>query len=269
MPEKVEPGSIARVSVGSVDGIVRIVLDNRRRKNALTVAMMEELLSALKTADSSRNVVAVVLEGAGQTFCTGLDIPSLIARESVEGRAPENLMAEVEGAVLSLGHPTIALVEGFAVGAGCQLASACDFRIAVGGCHIGVPTSKIGLVYPPSSLRRMRELIGDRALRRMIFTGDLAGSKQISAWDWAEVVDDRENAERGVADLASTLGTRSALSIRAAKELLRDLSGSPSLADELDLFDHWRARSLNDGELDEGLSAFAERRPAVFPSRDS
>lgn len=243
-------------------GTAWLTISNPLRKNALTVAMMIRLRDLLVTLDTDATVHTVVLQGAGGTFCSGMDIGSLDTPDI--GPRPQDLAAQLEETILTLGHPTVALVEGHAIGAGCQIASACDLRFLVEGSLMGLPPARMGLVYPPTSLRRLREIIGDTALRRLVFTADPVDHREAGQMGWAETVTDCAEAEQRIQAFAQKLQDRSGLTIRATKDLLHCLATG---VDPGPRFQAWEAERIRTGETTEGVRAFAEKRTPVFPSR--
>lgn len=236
--------------------VARITIDNAGKRNAMNAAMWRRLPELLAEAAADPEVRVVVLTGAGDAFCAGADISELHEIEGPEGSATE----PAERALLECPLPTIALINGLCIGGGCQLAAACDLRIAAESAVFGITPAKLGVVYPPSSIARLTELVGPSAAKLLLFSADFFNAPRALAMRLVdEVVTDP--AER-VSELAGTIAGRSQLSVRAAKELV-DLAGRGEPLTER--AEHWHDVAVKTGETAEGVGAFLERRMPVFP----
>ncbi|GAA4616332.1 enoyl-CoA hydratase/isomerase family protein [Saccharopolyspora hordei] len=245
-----------RVDLDVVGHTAWITIDNPDRRNAMTARMWRQVPELLTAVAEDPAVRVVVLTGAGSTFCAGADISEL---PEIEGAA-ENPTVAAEQALLSCPLPTIALVNGLCVGGGCQLAAACDIRVSAASAEFGITPAKLGIVYPPSSIARLTELVGPSAAKLLLFSADFvdaAHAQRMRLVD--EVVDDpRERVEQ----LAATIASRSQLTVRASKELV-DLAHRGLPLD--DAAARWQRTSAEAGESAEGIAAFLERRPPEFP----
>ncbi|MFD9637869.1 enoyl-CoA hydratase/isomerase family protein, partial [Streptomyces violascens] len=138
------------------EGVATVVISNPDKRNAMTSAMWRALPPLLEILAADPDVRALVLTGAGDTFCAGADISTL--REP--GDHPKMLAVRAEEALAAFPKPTLAAVRGHCVGGGSQLAAACDLRFAEEGALFGVTPAKLGIVYPASSTRRLAALVG-------------------------------------------------------------------------------------------------------------
>lgn len=260
-------------------------IDHPRRKNAMTAHMWGLLPRLLDPLAKDPAVRVVVLTGAGPDFCVGADITELTAGaddtaggagddgggavdvDAVGERVLDDRLAEAAGeALAAFPKPTIAMVDGLCVGGGCLLATACDLRVGTPRTRMGVPAAKLGVVYPASSLRRIVALAGPSTAKRLLFTADLLGAEEaLRTGLLDEIVPESELAHH-VTGLATTVGDRSQVSVRAAKSLV-DAIGAGELTPEL--VQGWDEEAVRSGDLHEGITAFLERRPARFTAPPS
>ncbi|WP_461030851.1 enoyl-CoA hydratase/isomerase family protein, partial [Streptomyces sparsus] len=141
---------------------------------------------------------------------------------------------------------------------GCQLSGACDLRFAARGAVFGVTPARLGVVYPPSSTRRLATLVGPSAAKHLLFSAELIDAdRALRVGLVDEVLPDDDALDARVAEFTRTLGTRSLLTQTAAKEFV-DGPVDPDRAA------HWVRQARASGEAAEGAAAFLERRPARF-----
>ncbi|MEU8675213.1 enoyl-CoA hydratase-related protein [Streptomyces sp. NPDC048560] len=238
-----------------VDAIATVVISNPAKRNAMTAGMWRELPVLLERLAADRTVRALVLTGAGDTFCAGADISSL--RSSVQEPAghPQTLAVRAEEALAAFPRPTLAAVRGFCVGGGSQLAAACDLRFAEEGASFGVTPAKLGIVYPSSSTRRLVSLVGPAAAKFLLFSGELIGTERALRTGLVdEVLPAGELAGR-VDSFVRLLASRSQLTQAAAKEFASGREDRDS---------YWADQERRSGDTAEGVAAFLERRAPVF-----
>ncbi|MEB3372227.1 enoyl-CoA hydratase/isomerase family protein [Saccharopolyspora mangrovi] len=248
--------SDGRLGLEVDQNVARITIDNSGKRNAMNAAMWHRLPELLAEITDDPQVRVVVLTGAGDAFCAGADISELHRIEGPEGSATE----PAERALLDCPLPTIALINGLCIGGGCQLAAACDLRIAAESARFGITPAKLGVVYPSSSIERLTELVGPSAAKLLLFSADFFDAERALGMRLVdEVVADP--AAR-VAELAGTIAGRSQLSVRAAKELV-DLAALRQPLGERAA--HWHEVAGETGETAEGVTAFLERRLPDFP----
>ena len=135
-----------------------LTLEHADKRNALNQTLLFALRDAV-SLEQTKHVRAFIIRGAGEkAFCSGYDLQAL---EPVgEGALPDDLIGEVYAALEAHPAPSIACLNGAAFGAGFELATACDFRIAASSAQLGMPPAKLGVVYAPEGLNRLMRLVG-------------------------------------------------------------------------------------------------------------
>ncbi|MDN3297166.1 enoyl-CoA hydratase/isomerase family protein [Streptomyces ficellus] len=233
------------------DGVATVVISNPAKRNAMTAAMwraLPELLAALAT---DRSVRALVLTGAGATFCAGADISSL----GGPGDEQQSLAVRAEEAVAAFPKPTLAAVRGYCVGGGSQLAAACDLRFAEEGALFGITPAKLGIVYPASSTRRLVSLVGPSAAKYLLFSGELIDTGRALRTGLVDEVLPAGELDKRVAEFTRVLVSRSQLTQAAAKEFASGRTGREA---------YWAEQARGSREAEEGVAAFLERRAPRF-----
>lgn len=229
-----------------------VTIDRPERRNALDVAHVQGLLDALTDAGRS-DARAVVLTGAGGHFCAGADVSAV-----PEPRFLATLGRVLE-ALVALPAPVIAAVEGAALGAGLQLAVACDLRVAAADSRFGVPAARLGLMLDHWSVQRVTLLAGHGPARAMLLAAeeiDGAAALRLGLAQRPGGVGEAVAWARSVASLAP-------LTVAGHKLALNRLAPAPADAD----VDEARRRAWASADLAEGIAAFADRRPPRFEGR--
>ncbi|GGS22242.1 enoyl-CoA hydratase [Streptomyces humidus] len=236
---------------GVTDQVATVVLHHPAKRNAMTAAMWAGLPPLLDTLAADPGVRALVLTGAGGTFCAGADISTL--QEAPE--APQALAVRAEEALAAFPKPTLAVVRGHCVGGGTQLAAACDLRFAEEGALFGVTPAKLGIVYPSSSTRRLAALVGPATTKYLLFSGELINAERALRTGLVDEVLAAEELDERVPEFTRVLVSRSQLTQAAAKEFANGRTDRDS---------HWAAQARGSGETAEGVAAFLEGRGPRF-----
>ncbi len=229
-----------------------VTIDRPERRNALDDDACEALVAALGAAGAA-GAGAVVLHGAGGHFCAGADL------SAVPSAAFLDSLRRLLDAVSALPVPVIAAVEGVALGAGLQLAVACDLRVAAPDSRFGVPAARLGLVMDHASVQRVALLAGHGPARAMLLAAeeiDGAAAVRLGLAQRAGSLDDAMAWAGEIAALAP-------LTVAAHKLALNRLVAPPQDPDVEDA----RRRAWASADLTEGVAAFAERRPPRFEGR--
>ncbi|MEJ2186173.1 MAG: enoyl-CoA hydratase-related protein [Gemmatimonadota bacterium] len=248
------------------DGVATITINRPEKRNALNATVRRELVQALDAARESNAVRVVVLTGAGaRAFVAGADVREFSERSADEQRAAME-GRRVFDEIAAFPKPTLAMVNGYALGGGCELALACDLRIAGRSARFGQPEIRLGLLPGGGGTQRLPRLVGPGHAMRMILTGDMVDAQQAERIGLVDlVVDDAELPRRTMA-LARQIAAHSPVALRLAKEALRAASEMPlaaGLQHERELF--LTAFASEDGA--EGVTAFLEKREPRFRGR--
>jgi enoyl-CoA hydratase/carnithine racemase len=213
-------GQGATVRVGWVaDGIAELVID-RAPVNALDRYAQRELRSAVRALAADERARAVVVRSEGRTFSAGADIKEMVAMSSDEMIAHATWMQRSFMALLDVPVPTIAAIDGVALGGGCELAMCADLRIASASARIGLTEARIGVIPAAGGTQMLPRLVGLGAARRMIFSGEpISAGEALAVGLVDEVVPDGEAAVAAFA-LAARFAQRPRSVLVAAKRSL-------------------------------------------------
>ncbi|WP_329222601.1 enoyl-CoA hydratase/isomerase family protein [Streptomyces sp. NBC_01485] len=236
---------------GVTDAVATVVLHHPAKRNAMTAAMWAALPPLLDALAADPGVRALVLTGAGGTFCAGADISTLQSGPD-EAQA---LAVGAEEALAAFPKPTLAMVRGHCVGGGTQLAAACDLRFAEADASFGVTPAKLGIVYPSSSTRRLVSLVGPATAKYLLFSGELIDAERALRTGLVDEVLPADELEERVAEFTRVLVSRSQLTQAAAKEFADGRTDRDA---------HWNAQARGSGDTAAGVSAFLERREPRF-----
>lgn len=240
-----------QLTVTVADEVATVVITNPAKRNAMTAGMWRALPELLAPLAADPAVRALVLTGAGETFCAGADISTL--REP--GDEQQALAVRAEEALAAFPKPTLAAVRGFCVGGGSQLAAACDLRFAEEGARFGVTPAKLGIVYPASSTRRLAALVGPSAAKHLLFSGEFVDTERALRTGLVDEVLPVGELDKRVAEFTRTLVSRSLLTQAAAKEFANGRTDRDA---------HWADQARGSDDTAEGVAAFLEGRAPRF-----
>ncbi len=243
-----------------------IVLDNPPM-NVVTTELTAQLRSALRAIAADDEVRAVVVSGAGgRAFCAGSDIGEF---ESLHGRAAEGkLLLEklVYRQLAQLPVPTIAAIEGHALGGGLELALCCDFRIATTRSKLGMPELKLGVTPGSGGTQRLPRIVGPARAKEIILLGDPMDAATALSIGLLTRVVDPGRAVAAAREMANTLAERGPVAVRVAKKLL-DAATETTLDDGLALETDGSEVVFATDDVLEGARAFLAKRAARFTGR--
>jgi enoyl-CoA hydratase len=245
----------------SVEGpIARITFDRPQARNAMTWRMYDDLAEACATIDAKPEIRVAVLRGAGgKAFVAGTDIEQFKTFESGEdGVAYEAKVNQYVEAVETLPVPTIAAVEGWAVGGGLAIANACDVRIATPGARFGVPiAATLGNCLSAANIRRLTATLGESWVKRMLILAEMPTAEELTPAGYVSAIVDPAELDGHVDALCAKLARHAPLTMRAAKELLLRLGNGSGVVD-----DDVVRQIYGSADFREGVAAFSEKRPA-------
>ena len=241
------------------DGRARITLDRPERRNALSLALMQELIATLRRLGADPGVRVIVVEGAGPAFCAGHDLGEMVGRDAAFYARLFDVCVELMEAVHGVPQPVIAKVHGIATAAGCQLVAACDLAIAAEGTRFATPGVKIGL-FCSTPMVPLTRVIGRRRALELLLTGQTIDAATALDWGLLNRVVAADALEDAVVELAESIGRASPFVIGLGKE---------AFYAQVELDEH-RAYDLTQSvmalnamadDAQEGICAFLEKRP--------
>lgn len=248
-------------------GRVAILTINRPDKlNALSQQVRDDVLDALAAIEKDEGVGAIILTGAGEkSFIAGADIAEFAGRTPFDQRHAMR-SPRVFDAMATFPKPVIAMINGFCLGGGCELASSCDIRIASDKARFGQPEIKLGLIPGGGGTQRLPRLIGTGQAMRLILSGDMIPADEALRIGLVDLVVPHEELRAKALELAEKIASFSPLTLKVAKEAIRASEKLPieeGLAYERDLF----CLCFSTADKEEGVQAFLEKRPAAWTGR--
>ncbi|MFC4541302.1 enoyl-CoA hydratase/isomerase family protein [Halosolutus amylolyticus] len=253
------------VAVGErAERVATIAIERPDARNALNGQVRTELKDAVNAADADDDVRVLVLtggEGSG-AFVAGADVTEFQDRGPVEQRRASErprVYETVDDATI----PVVARINGHALGGGCELAQACDVRIAEAGAKLGQPEINLGLIPGGGGTQRLTRLVGEGQAMRLILSGELIDAAEAREIGLVDAVYEEDELDDGVYDLARSMAEKSPIALEFAKKAVK--AGSrmgleEGLEYEAELF----VQLFATADKDEGIEAFLEGRDPEF-----
>jgi len=251
-----------------IEGTVAILTVNRPQKmNAVNNATVEELDQAVAQVEKNPDLRVLILTGAGEkAFVAGADINEVNNRDAVTGRAETRRRQEVYSRIENLEIPSIAAINGFALGTGLELAMVCSIRIASTKALLGQPEVKLGIMPGAGGTQRLPKLVGMGRAMELILTGDPIKADAALAMGLVNKVVEPDQLMAEAKKLAETIAARPKLAIQYAKEaVLRSGEGSLAIGLAHESYLHTLACGTQDKK--EGVAAFLEKRAPQFTGK--
>jgi len=245
--------------------VLKLVLNRPEKGNSLTPVMLEELARQLGNVASDKDLRVVIITGSGErAFCAGFDI-SQIGKVQKKPGIELQIQESAYAVIRSCPVPVIAMVNGYAVGGGCDLMLNCDLSISSHKAEFGMPPAKLGLIYSPEGMGRFVNTIGLMNTKYLFFSGRIISASEAHAMGLINQVVEQKDLEEVTLALAGEISGNAPLTIQAVKELLTEMSGINQREFRLrSNYRDWIERIFTSEDCREGRRAFLEKRRPVF-----
>jgi enoyl-CoA hydratase len=195
-----------------------ITLNRPERLNAINQDLLDGLVTQMNVARNDEKVVAVILTGAGRSFCAGEDLKETKAGKSLEQWIKEiDALQETQRIILKLGKPLIAAVRGYAVGGGLEFALSCDIRIAAQDAKFGFPETGVGMTITSAGTKLISQLVGLGKAKELVFTGDIIDAPEALRIGLVNKVVSNESLMDEALKMGARIGEKSPLSLRLSR----------------------------------------------------
>lgn len=248
------------------EGIATVQLNRPEVLNAIDEKVLGELSEVLDDIGSDDAIRVVVVKGDTTAFAAGADIKSFVNYSPREAHQYIYKVQITMNKLMALGKPSIASIAGYALGGGCEMALACDIRIAADNALFGLPEINLGIVPGGSGTQRLTRLVGEGKAKELIFLGEIFDAKKALDFGLINQLVPAANLEEVTLKLARKLSRKPPVAIRTAKELIHlsyDVDIYTGLMMEKEKF----AYLFSTEDQREGMLAFLEGRKAAFIGR--
>lgn len=250
--------------------VVTLTLNEPETRNALSPAIVDTLVAHCHRINTDMSVSCVIVTGAGESFSSGGNVKEMRDRTGLFGGIPAEIrrgyhhgIQKIPMAMYDLEVPVIAAVNGFAVGAGCDLSLMCDIRIAAEDAQFAESFMRVGLVSGDGGAWFLPRVVGLSRAYEMTFTGNFIKAEQAAAWGMVSQVVAKEDLLPTAQKLAKQIAAHPPHSLRMCKKLVRD-SGAISLPVHLEMAASMQALVQHTEDQHEAVKAFLDKRKPEF-----
>lgn len=248
-------------------GLATITINRPKALNALNIDTLNELRAAALAAEQDPAVRVIIITGAGErAFVAGADIAQMRQLSPLEGRQMTMLGQAVFATIENLAKPVIAAVNGFALGGGCELAMACDIRVASTSAKFGQPEVNLGIIPGFGGTQRLARLIGKGRAKYYAFTGYMMTAAEAYALGLADKVVEPAELLATCREIAKTISSKAPVAVMMAKKAINhglDIDLASGVAYEAEAYTTCFATA----DRVEGMTAFLEKRAANFSGK--
>lgn len=249
-----------KISLQESGGIAIVTIYRPAFKNALTANMWREMNHVAERIPRNPKTKVVILRGGGGMFTAGSDIKEFSRMTIDEANEAFRIMEDALSAFEKLALPTIAVINGPAMGAGLELALACDLRIGTPNTKMGMPVARLGITLSKKFTKRIVDLVGPSRMKDLVYTGRLLDPEESREWGLVNyLLSDEQNPDHFATALAEKIKQQSTASLRAVKEGVA--YSNPTF--ELPLKSEFES-NVDPDDFPEGVQAFVEKRKPEF-----
>jgi len=258
------------ILVEKKERICTVTLSRPEKRNALSPLMLSQIAETLNKLREEGEIRCLIIRGAGEkAFSAGIDLSDIPSdpkpEPAPEGKHP--LQVGID-AIIDFPFPVLAMINGYAFGAGCDLASACDIRIASESALFSMPPAKLGILYHPEGILRFINLIGLANAKEMFFTGRIYKAPQAREMGLVNYVVPADQLASFTYQMAQEISENAPLSLSSLKTVFHVCLKHQGIAPEdVRDFQEIRGRILRSEDLKEGQRAMREKRKPVFQGR--
>ena len=242
------------------EDIVIVTLNRPDRLNAMSRQLWEDLRAALDRAAADPATKVLIMTGEGRAFSAGADLKESKTRSNAEYHAYLVTVQAISRQLLFLSKPTIAAINGYALGSGCELALACDVRIAAEEAQMGFPEAKVTSSVTGGGLRLIQDLIGPARARELLFTGEFIDGKEAARIGLVNTSVPLASLMEAAGQMARKIANNSPFSISTIKKGLQSAKSGMSLEDLLDYEIEACLACVSTKEREGALKAFEDRK---------
>jgi enoyl-CoA hydratase/carnithine racemase len=248
----------------AIDGrVATLTIDRPARRNAMSFAMWSALPGLMKQVSAAPDVRVLIIAGTGH-FSAGADISEFATlRAGADGARRYGAAVHAgERAIAELEIPVIAAISGFCIGGGCEIALACDIRMAAQDARFGITPAKLGIVYNLTSTKQLVDAVGPAWAKRILFSADLLDAPTALRIGLVEELVPGGELPSRARELAERIASRAGVSVRGAKQIVAKITDGHYAEDDAvqAIYDE----AVLSPEYAEGVAAFLEKRPPAF-----
>jgi enoyl-CoA hydratase len=241
-----------------------LVFNNPERRNAVSVDMWEAIPAVLAAYEQDAEIRVVVLAGQGdKAFVSGADISQFEKQRSGPEAVQhyEEISEAAQQKLMAFDKPVIAMIRGYCLGAGVNIANCCDLRIAAEDARFGIPAARMGLGYRASSMKNLVDVVGAPNAREIMITARQLTAAEAKDMGLIHKITSNEGLEKATREYCDAISANAPLTMRAAKRMIRELLKRDY---DVELMRKWMRECYDSADYAEGRKAFMEKRKPAF-----
>lgn len=258
---------MAMVKLDKTESIGVIKIDRPEAMNALNEQVLNELNAAVDVAAADAEILAIIITGEGRAFVAGADIAGMHPLDGEGGYEWGRLGQKVFRKIETLNKPVIAAVNGFALGGGCELAMACDMRIAGAKAKFGQPEVGLGITPGYSGTQRLPRIVGKAKAMELILTGEIIGAEDAESMGLVNKVVSQEDLMEEAFTLVKKIIKNAPLAVSYAKKAIVEGLEASDMDEAIEIEAVLFGKCFETADQKEGMEAFLKKRPPVFAGK--